>query len=318
MKEVLIILDGLMEEGLDFSPTTWCDFSIPNRDIDSLTCIFNMLGYPSTKYDIGDRSYYEALAKDIKLHEGEVVLRCNIVKVVDGVLVDFTGGKLPVNIGEILQEIYVEKGVIHAGDTYKNLLVLKDFQLDDVLYPPHFQLGVNIDDLMPKEIRLKQIMQQSKKVFQKYGLYDCMLWPWGLSTVVKLPSFYEQHQKVGGVVSGIDLIHGMGLALGMHSIKPSGCTGYEETDLVKKLQTSLQLIPVVDVLLIHINGLDELAHQKNPSGKLSFLTHIKHQLIDPLLSQLRNTTVYITCDHRTDSQTGCHEKGNVPLWRINL
>lgn len=318
MKEVLIILDGFMEEALQIPSSKWCDFSVPGKDLDSLNCIFKMLGYPSNQFEIGDRAYYEALAQGITLREDEVILRCNVVKVMDGTLVDFTGGKLPDNIGEILQEIYVEEGCIHAGDTYKNLLVLKDFQLDEVLYPPHFHIGEAIEKLLPKQLKLHQLMIRSQEVFNHYGLNGCMLWPWGLSTSVTLPSFYERYQKVGGIVSGIDLVCGMGLALGMKSLKPDGCTGYENTDLLQKLQASLELIKEVDVLILHVNGLDELAHQKDLEGKLSFLNQVKKELITPLLNQLSNTTVYITCDHRTDSTTGCHAHGAVPLWTIQL
>ncbi|RXD24556.1 phosphoglycerate mutase, partial [Acinetobacter baumannii] len=70
--------------------------------------------------------------------------------------------------------------------------------------------------------------------------------------VVHLPSFYDRYQKVGAVVSGIDLVAGMGLALGMKSIKPSLATGYENTDLVQKLEVALSLIQEVDVLIVHI------------------------------------------------------------------
>lgn len=58
-------------------------------------------------FEIGERAYYEALANGISLQENEVVLRCNIVRVEDGKLVDFTGGRLPSNIESILQEIHV-------------------------------------------------------------------------------------------------------------------------------------------------------------------------------------------------------------------
>lgn len=318
MKEVLLILDGLMEEGLEFHPTSWCDFSVANRDLDSLNCIFNMLGYPSHQFEIGERAYYEALAKGITLHEDEVILRCNIVRIEDGKLVDFTGGRLPVNIASILQGIHVSEGTLYVGDTYKNLLLLQNFSSDAPLYPPHFHVGEKIEDLMPKSKRLRKLMEDSKAVFHKQGLSGCMLWPWGLSTKVTLPFFYDRYQKVGGVVSGIDLVVGMGLALGMKSIKPSAATGYENTDLVQKLEASLLLIQEVDVLVIHLNGLDELAHQKNLNGKLAFLEKINTQFIQPLLNELKDTTVYITCDHRSDSKTGRHEVGKVPMWKLEL
>ena len=318
MKEVLIILDGLMEEQLDFNPTSWCDFSVLNRDLDSLNCTFNLLGYSSNQFEIGERAYYEALANGISLQENEVVLRCNIVRVEDGKLVDFTGGRLPSNIESILQEIHVPDGTLYAGDTYKNLLLLKNFSSDIKLYPPHFHVGEDLDTLIPKDWRLQKLMKDSKAVFNQHGLNGCMLWPWGLSTVVHLPSFYDRYQKVGAVVSGIDLVAGMGLALGMKSIKPSLATGYENTDLVQKLEVALSLIQEVDVLIVHINGLDELAHQKDFAGKLAFLEKINTQFILPLVNQLSDTMIYITCDHRTDSKTGKHEVGKVPMWEIVL
>ena len=69
---------------------------------------------------------------------------------------------------------------------------------------------------------------------------------------------------------------------------------------------------------MHINGLDELAHQKDFAGKLAFLEKINTQFILPLVNQLSDTMIYITCDHRTDSKTGKHEVGKVPMWEIVL
>ncbi|MGL4372951.1 MAG: hypothetical protein ACRCS6_04150, partial [Turicibacter sp.] len=77
MKEVLIILDGLMEQALenvDFKTLIlgdlkvacdmkWVDFSLENKPLDSLNCIFNMLGYNGNIIEIGERAYYEGLSK---------------------------------------------------------------------------------------------------------------------------------------------------------------------------------------------------------------------------------------------------------------
>lgn len=63
------------------------------------------------------------------------------------------------------------------------------------------------------------------------------LWPWGFIIRWFIFHLYDRYQKLEQV-SGIDLVAGMGLALGMKSIKPSLATGYENTDLVQKLEVA--------------------------------------------------------------------------------
>ena len=95
MKEILIILDGFMEECLEghsFKKLLFGDmklnytemkedFSVAGKDLDSLNCIFNMLGYDSSKEYIGERAFYEALNRGIKIKDEEGIYRCNIIKV---------------------------------------------------------------------------------------------------------------------------------------------------------------------------------------------------------------------------------------------
>ena len=101
MKEILIILDGFMEECLEghsFKKLLFGDmklnyderkedFSVEGKDLDSLNCIFKMLGYDSSKVDIGERAFYEALNRGIKIKDEEGIYRCNIIKVNNGILV---------------------------------------------------------------------------------------------------------------------------------------------------------------------------------------------------------------------------------------
>ncbi|MGL4373231.1 MAG: phosphoglycerate mutase, partial [Turicibacter sp.] len=168
-------------------------------------------------------------------------------------------------------------------------------------------------DLLPKSKTLQQLMKNSAIIFNKHDLQGCILWPWGLSKKVALESFEHKHKKRAGIISGIDLINGMGIALHMKSIIPSECTGYGNTNLTHKLNAALELIKEVDVLIVHINGLDELAHQKDWVGKLEFLERIKQEFLIPFIEQAGPCHINITCDHVTDSKTGKHEMGKVPL-----
>ncbi|MEG0297939.1 MAG: hypothetical protein RR620_14570, partial [Clostridium sp.] len=286
------------------------DFSVEGKDIDSLNCIMNMLGYPANKYDIGDRAYYEALANNIEIKDDEVALRCNIVKVQDEKLIDFTGGNLPENILDIVSKINIPKGKLYHLDNYKNLLVLKKDDIEDIkLYPPHFNIGNDIKDLRPENKIINKIIQNSKEIFSKEGMEGNILWPWGISQKVKLPSFEEKHNNKACVIAGIDLVCGIAKALGLDYIKPKGATGYEDTNLNSKLQATIKAAKKFDLVVLHINGLDELAHKKQYEKKLCFLDEIKKEIIIPLIESIDDCKLIITSDHRTDSFNGEHEEG---------
>ena len=202
MKEILIILDGLMEKEFEnisiqslLLDNINCnikkhDFSVRDRDIDSLNCILNMLGY-SPLQNIGDRSFYEGLSQGIVDYES--ILRCNIVKAYNNKLVDFTGGDLPLDISSILKDFNINKGYIHPMQGYKNLLVLKENKIFEKLNPPHFNLGKDLNSIMPKDEYLKDIIKESNNYFKSLGYENLYLWPWGASEKIKMQSFYEKY-----------------------------------------------------------------------------------------------------------------------------
>lgn len=328
MKEILIILDGLMEESLsDYSfkdlilgdidiryKEMFRDFAVEGKDIDSLNCIMNILGYNSNEFDIGERAYYEGLNKGIVLKNNEIILRCNIVKVKDGILKDFTGGNLTEHIDQILQDFKFNGGRIYPCYKYKNLLILNQV-IKDKLYPPHFYIGEDIKDILPKSKVLKGIVDDSYEYFKNRGLEGLMLWPWGISKNIELQEF----PKKSAVISGIDLVLGIGKALGMNTINIEGCTGDIDTNLKAKLGSAIRIIEEVDFLLIHINGFDELAHRKDLKGKIRFINKVKKEFLVPLmkgLSYINDLEISITCDHWTDSFTGKHVRGNSPVLLI--
>lgn len=329
MKEVLIILDGLMEkafEDIDLGKfilgdienkysLSHCDFSVEGKDIDSLNCIMNILGYSPADVEIGDRAYYEGLSQGIVDYNH--ILRCNIVKIEGGVLQDFTGGNLPQNIGDIIRGMSIENGYVHPCYSYKNLLVLhcSDSIMDYKFYPPHFHVGENILDIMPNSEYIQGIIKDSQEYFSGINMRGYSLWPWGPSKRVKLESFTEKHSKTAGIISGIDLVNGMGLSLGMESIKPSEVTGDVDTNLENKLVEALKMIESKDSTIVHINGFDELAHRKDINGKIEFMKKVREDFIKPLIKGGKNyrASIKITCDHRTDSFSGKHEKGLVPI-----
>lgn len=329
MKEVTIILDGLMEKQLEnisiknllvpieevHSEEVYTNYSVEQQPIDSLVCIMNILGYNANKINIGERAYYEALSRGIPINDDELVLRCNVVKIKDDKLIDFTGGDLPYNIKELVENIVVNKGRLYHCQSYKNLLVLQE-NIKDCLYPPHFNIGVSLEDIMPKSESIVSIIKNSYEYFKSKGLEGLILWPWGISRRMDLPKF----PKNSAVISGTDLIIGIGRAIGMNTIEVNGVNGEYNTNLNNKLMAAKSNLLKYDYLLIHINGFDELAHRYDFEGKLKFTEKVKDEFLVPFIKyaiDFKDIKIRITCDHRTDSTTGSHMEGDVPVIIIN-
>lgn len=314
--EKINLLELLLEDSSQNAKVKFKNFTVKDRDIDSLNCIMNMLGYSPLKEDIGDRAYYEGLSRGI--NDYEYILRCNIVKVENNVLKDFTGGYLDDGIKGLLENFHIENGYIHPCYKYKNLLVVKKCleNLNEIkFYPPHFHINSPVENILPKSKFIRCIMDNSNKMFKENDMDNLRLWPWGVSKKVSLEKFENRYGFSGGLVSGIDLLNGIGKALGLECRTLKGCTGDIDTRLSLKLKESIDLIQRKDFLVVHINGLDEASHRKSLNGKLEFLDRIKEEFLFPFIEYTRgkNIEINITCDHRSDSFTGTHEKGDVPF-----
>jgi len=117
MKTVMIIIDGLGDElipELDGATPLEASFApnmhyiasrgrigrirttFPGYPIESMVCIMGLLGYEPERFYPHGRASFEAMAKGIPLHPGDLVLRCNTITVdpVARTLADFTAGMI--------------------------------------------------------------------------------------------------------------------------------------------------------------------------------------------------------------------------------
>lgn len=350
-KKLLIILDGYFENTKNikkvidfefkdleyitkFSYRGSLDNSIIGYDVDSLNCIFNILGYSPKGNKIYERAYFEALSKGYELKKSESVLRCNLVKIEDNRLKDFTSGLSKEEASFITykfienlkshQNLNKEFKMIHC-DAYRNLLFInKNYDsLKDIIFSkPHDNTYKILDEIIPKSSTkegnegltvILEFMKYSYKYFKDIGYEGIMLYPWGLSKKTSLNLIKEKFELNGAVISGIDLVKGMGLSIGLKDIDLNNATGDYDTSLIEKRNKAKEVIDDFDFLLIHINGCDELAHRRDTEGKILFIKKIFNKMINPLLKYIEaNYSKYsmlITGDHITNSINGMHERG---------
>ncbi len=310
MSVLMVIVDGMEDDAcpeLDgMTPLSWAkcphirelalrgrtglaNHTPPGRETDSLTCILTMLGVPAEQIPRG-RAWLEALAVGLAPEEKDLILRCNLVALdEEGRLASACGGDL--SDGEMngaVREVSRALGVdiVHLG-RYRNLLVLPGLWEDaDSLrtYAPHQHTGSLLEDLLPEGScpaakPLRTLTKGSRKLLRRFALL-----PWGEAIWEPLPPFEMLWGTDGAVVSGTELVRGIGLSMGMHCPVIRGATGDTDADLNAKTQAALMLLRRYGFVLLHLNGADECAHRRAPREKADLHRRVDAEGTGPILN----------------------------------
>jgi len=114
----------------------------------------------------------------------------------------------------------------------------------------------------------------------------------------------------GACVAAAALVKGVCRLAGMTVVDVPGATGSVNTDLGAKVKATLKLLENHDLVLLHIKGLDEASHDRDPKKKVEFI-----EKIDSYLPQLIEVADFIvlTADHTTPVSVGDHTADPVPV-----
>lgn len=334
-KTILVILDGLSEEKitelnnmapLEYAYTPTIDkiekegchremvFYPSGRQPDSLSCIPTILGVDKGKIPYG-RAYIEAVAAGINVEENEAVLRCNLISIKENRLESFNGkGLSKKEMDEVSDLVVTLAGskFYHLND-YRNILVLEKNEelLSLKSVPPHENVGINTDKLFRglKNIKILSKFIENNHFFIRGMHY--MFYPWGLSEKINLPSFYTIHKKTCSLVCQAEIVKGIGKLMNIPVAILKNATGDTDTDLNEKADAVLKETLTHDVVVAHINGIDEVSHRKDLYGKVEFIEKIDRDFLSKIYKNISCTKLIIVSDHQTSCITGKHEKGFV-------
>jgi len=310
----------------------------------------SILGYDPAKYHTG-RGPLEALAMRIPLDEAEFAFRCNLITENDGILADFSGGHISTEeargliaaLNAAIPNTWVDKGwevTFYAGVSYRNILVLKS-RSNDLKFreekeiggaPPHDIVGERIEDYLPKEAVLKELMLTSKDVLDTHEINARrlaqhetkanMVWLWSGGKKPMMPSFSELYGvQRGTVISGVDLIKGIGRCVGLDAIDVPGATGYFDTNYKGKAEHALRCLEEDDFVLVHVEAPDEGGHLRDIDLKVNAIEEFDELVVGPVLSGLADNfaateagyRVLVMPDHYTPVSVGTHTREPVPF-----
>jgi 2,3-bisphosphoglycerate-independent phosphoglycerate mutase len=311
----------------------------PASDVATLS----LFGYDPLEVYTG-RAPLEAAAMGITLGPDDWAIRCNLVTIHERKMRDFTAGHIPsTESRELIQSLHKTLGgrvaeggrlEFHPGVSYRNLLIYRShfkapFNGQTKTQPPHDIPERLIDSFLPQgpgEQLLQELMEKSEAVLashpisvarrQRGQLAATHIWLWGLGKAPSLRPFAEVYGKRGAIISGVDLVRGVGMLLGWTRIDVPGATGYLDTDYAAKGRYAVQALAEHDLVCVHIEAPDEASHEGRVDAKVKALEEIDRHIVGPLLEALPSHgdwRILVSPDHRTLLRTRAHAHGPVPF-----
>jgi len=329
------MMDELAGKGVVGLSATIPEGMSPGSDTANLA----VLGYNPKKYYTG-RSPLEALSIGVPMKDTDIALRCNIVTVseeevpyAERTIIDHSSSEISTEDAAVLLEA-VKKELqddiysYYVGTSYRHLLIWDKGQVVP-LTPPHDILGKTIGEYLPKEAKLREMMEKSYDILNnhplnveraKKGLHKAnSIWFWGAGTRPALDSFEEKTGKRGVMISAVDLLKGIAIGAGMKVIEVPGADGTLHTNYVGKAQAAVDALTKdgYDFAYVHVEAPDEMGHQGSLPNKLEAIESLDAKVIRTVVEGMKAANepfrLLVMPDHPTPIRLRTHTSDPVPF-----
>jgi 2,3-bisphosphoglycerate-independent phosphoglycerate mutase len=326
-------MDRLAREGTVGMVRTIPEGMAPGSDIANL----NLLGYDVKRYYSG-RAPLEAASRNIELSDDDVAFRCNLVTVIDGIMVDYSAHHISSEeAAELIEAIDNAFGGpslrFHAGVSYRHLLIARSENGKRrgsklACTPPHDIIGQPIKEHMPSgedEHLFRRLMLDSVRVLSDHRVTRervrsgkrpaNMIWLWGQGSRPSMPTFHELYGLTGAVISAVDLIRGMGKYAGLTVVEVPGATGYFDTNYAGKASYGIDALGSGDFLFVHVESPDEAGHIGDLKEKMRAIENFDKLVVEPMVDSMSRSGPYrvmVLPDHLTPIKVGTHVADPVP------
>ncbi|MCE5214830.1 MAG: cofactor-independent phosphoglycerate mutase [Methanobacterium sp.] len=324
-------MDSIAANGVNGLLKTIPDGMEPGSDVANLS----IMGYNPRKYYTG-RGPLEAASIGAELEDDDIAFRCNFIFKDKGLLADFNADHISTveasELIEALNQAFYKYGKFYLGTSYRNLFVCKNKEMASLeSTPPHDVVGEPIKNhlIKPEEdtksLLINRIMDESQDILKDHPINlkrvqegkkpANMIWLWGQGPKPNMKPFKSEYGIKGATITGVDLIKGLGVYLGLTNIHVPGATGYYDTDYCGKAKYALKSLEDNDLVFIHVEAPDEAAHAGDLDEKIKAIERIDKRILEKLLDNLPNYDDYsisILPDHPTPITIKTHALDPVP------
>jgi 2,3-bisphosphoglycerate-independent phosphoglycerate mutase len=305
----------------------------PGSDVGNMS----IMGYDPAVYHTG-RSPLEAASMGVALGPNDIAFRCNLVSLSgsgsDTSMADFTAGHISTaEAKEIIEDLERKLGgdgiEFFPGVSYRHLMVWRDGKEKMTTTPPHDITGQKIAAFLPTgegADRLLQLMEASRAVLAEHRVNQqraadgharaTSIWLWGQGRAPQLPRLTERFGIKGGVISAVDIIHGLGVYAGLERIDVPGITGFLDTNYKGKGEYGVRSLEKNDFVFIHVEATDEAGHMGDVKAKIQALEDFDEKVVGTVLqgmAQRSDWRVLLMPDHPTAIALKTHVAEPVPF-----
>ncbi|MDD5311728.1 MAG: cofactor-independent phosphoglycerate mutase [Dehalococcoidia bacterium] len=309
--------------------------TVPSGMEPSSACAcMSVMGYDPTVYYRG-RSGIEARSMGIPVNEGEVVFRCNLVSVIDGIMVSYSAGHISTGeaaaiIETLNQKLGSDLVKFFPGVNYRHICKLtnREDTLNAVCTPPHDITDKPVAQFLPQGqggSYLKELMQKSESILadhpvnlerKKSGkLPATTIWLfWASGQIPEMPPFQKQYGLKAALTSGVDLLRGLAKMADMEILHIKGVTDGLDNDYEAQVGGALQALEQNDLVILHIEAPDEMGHRGSVDDKVKAIELIDKEVIARIRCWDKDSVkVLVMPDHPTPIQLKTHCGDPVPF-----
>ena len=328
-------LDALARTGRVGLAQTVPEFAEPSS---SAACT-SIIGYDPVDDYVG-RGAIEAASMGIELAPDEVALRVNTVTITDGIMTSYAAGHISTEesnaiMRDIATALDDDTFRLYPGLAYRHILVVKGHpELLEASYtPPHDISDKPVAAHLPSgpgaELLL-DYMKRAKPLLQNSGINRCRntglqlpvtdLWPfWPGVAPMGLVPFAEKRGVNAAMTSGVDLLGGLAVLVGMDRLQIEGVTGDSGNDYAGQAEGGLAALADHGLVVIHVESPDEEGHAGDAAAKIAAIEAIDREVVArtrALADERGDVRVLAMPDHPTPVTIKTHVGEPVPfvLW----
>ena len=315
----------------------------PGSEIANLS----VLGYDVPKVFEG-RGSLEAASMGVKIEDGEMAMRCNLITIEDGKIKNHSAGHISnAEAAELIAFLQKELGGedvnFFPGVSYRHLLKIKGGSKRIVTTPPHDVPGTPYKDVLvraadtdgePTARQLNELIERSMTLLENHPVNLARkaagkdpansIWPWSPGYRPQMQTLMQRYGIGSGVViSAVDLIKGIGVYAGLESIDVEGATGLYNTNYEGKAQAAIEALRTHDFVFLHIEAGDEAGHEGDVALKMKTIEYLDRRIVKPILDAVSTwnepVSIAILPDHPTPCALRTHTSKPIPftIYRTN-
>lgn len=367
MKHLIILGDGMSDHPvgslggktpLEYASTPAFDFLAANGRSGRLVTVPE--GFPPGSevantailgYDLNNvyegRGPLEAASIGYDLAQDELALRCNIISLADGSIVNHHGGHLSTDEGRRLiefldSELGSDRVKFIPGIQYRHLLIVKGGSKHIECAPPHDHPGERWESLLVRPVEnapaeegrmspretadlINDLILRSQRLLAGHPFNKDRkapansIWPWSGGYRPAMLTLQEMFPSIrsGAVITAVDLIKGIGRYAGLTPMDVEGATGLADTNYEGKAAAAVAALRDMDFVFLHVEASDEAGHDGDIGLKVKTIENLDQRIVGPLIAELSKwdepVAVALLPDHATPVELRVHKGEPVPF-----